>query len=345
LVYLREQRKEDYCTKATTVGADLEGDCPLWKAFLPRAMAGDQGMVGYLQRVCGYCLTGYVSEHKMFFLWGTGANGKSTFAGVLLGILGTGPTGYAAVAPISTFTASQTEQHPTDLAMLQGVRCVIAHETEQGRAWATSKIKMITGGDLITARFMRRDFFTYQPQFKLVILGNHKPVLLNVDDAIRRRLDLIPFTVTIPKDERDPRLPEKLKAEYPQILGWMAKGFDEWQRIGLASPAKVRDATSNYLATEDNVSNWIADRCVFDAEAHTTLKVLFASWKDWCDKNGERFPGPSKQLTKALDARPELKRRTTRTNLAAWCGIKLRDAPDPQDDLPLDEPRPDDARP
>jgi putative DNA primase/helicase len=260
----------------------------------------------------------------LFFLHGTGANGKSTFASVLLGILGTGPSGYAAVAPISTFLASQMEQHPTDLAMLQGVRCVIAHETEQGRAWATSKIKMMTGGDLISARFMRKDFFTYSPQFKIIILGNHKPVLHLVDDAMRRRLHLVPFLVTIPEEERDQKLAEKLKAEYPQILGWMAQGCVEWQRIGLAPPQKVRDATSKYLTTEDNITNWIADCCSFDAGEYSPLRTLFASWKAWCEKNGERYPGPSKQLAKALDGRPELKREENRKGQAGWRGIRIR---------------------
>jgi P4 family phage/plasmid primase-like protien len=322
MLKLREQRQEDYCTKATTVDADLECDCPLWKAFLLRIMDDDQAMVDYLQRVCGYCLTGLVTEHVMFFCYGTGANGKSTFANVLLGILGTGPSGYAAVAPISTFLASQTEQHPTDLAMLQGVRCVIAHETEQGRAWATSKIKMMTGGDLITARFMRQDFFTYSPQFKILILGNHKPTLHNVDEAMRRRLHLIPFIVTIPKAERDPKLAEKLNAEYPQILGWMARGCTVWQRIGLTPPTKVRDATRSYFATEDNVGNWITECCTLDPREYTTLVALFASWKVWAEMNG-LHPGSSKQLAKALDARPELTRQPTRTGLAAWIGVAV----------------------
>jgi putative DNA primase/helicase len=326
MIKLREQRKEEYCTKATTVDADLKGNCRLWKKFLLQIMDNDQAMVDYLQRVCGYCLTGLVTEHVMFFCYGTGANGKSTFANVLLGILGTGPSGYAAVAPISTFLASQTEQHPTDLAMLQGVRCVIAHETEPGRAWATSKIKMMTGGDLISARFMRQDFFSYSPQFKILILGNHKPALHNVDEAMRRRLHLIPFIITIPAAERDPKLAEKLKAEYPQILGWMARGCEKWQRIGLAPPAKVRDATRSYFVTEDNVGNWIAECCTLDPREYTTLIALFASWKTWAEKNG-LHPGSSKQLAKALDARPELERKNTRTGLAAWIGVAVATGP------------------
>ena len=203
-IVFEEHRPEHYLTKAITVDADETADCPMWKKFLLRIMGGDKEMVAYLQRVCGYCLTGFTEEHAMFFAHGGGANGKSTFASVLLGIFGTGFSGYAAVAPISTFLASNTDQHPTDLAMLQGVRLVIAQETEQGRSWATGKLKMMTGGDPITARFMRQDFFTYIPRFKIMVMGNHKPQFHNVDEAIKRRLHLIPFNVTIPEAERDP---------------------------------------------------------------------------------------------------------------------------------------------
>jgi putative DNA primase/helicase len=319
----REHRREDYCTKTTSVDADFSADCPIWKKFLQRIMDNDQEMVDYIQRFCGDCLTGRIIEHVLVFLCGVGRNGKTTFANVLLGILGTGPEGYAAQAPISTFLASQSEQHPTDLAMLQGKRCVVATETEQGRAWATNKIKMMTGGDLITARFMRQDFFTYSPQFKIVILGNHKPVLLNVDVAMRERLHLVPFNVVIPEGERDPQLPEKLKAEYPAILAWMVKGYEQWREKGLAPPEKVRAATRSYFATEDNVGNWIGDACVLDKEGYATLKNLYASWKAWCGNSGIRDPGASKQLAKALDARPELTRKENNNGQAGWTGIRV----------------------
>jgi putative DNA primase/helicase len=318
----REQRPEDYCTKATTVDADPETDCPLWKAFLRRIMANDQTMIDYLQRVCGYCLTGLTKERALFFLWGTGQNGKTTFTGVLLGILGIGPSGYAAVAPISTFLASRTDQHPTDLAMLQGVRCVVASETEDGRAWNISKLKLMTGGDPITARFMRQDFFTYIPQFKIIILSNHKPVIHNVDEAVRSRFHLIPFTVTIQKAKRDRQLDAKLKAEYPAILAWMVEGCLKWQREGLNPPAKVRKATKAYLATEDSVGTWISECCTLGRGHYATLIGLYGSWKRWAMTNGEE-PGSSKQLAKALDARTGLTRKEDRNGRAGWNGIKL----------------------
>ena len=205
----RAPRREDYCTKSTAAAPNDQG-CPLWHRFLDRVTAGNGELQAYMQRVAGYCLTGITTEHVMFFLHGTGANGKSVFINTLVGIWGD----YAVTAPMGTFVESPTDRHPTELAHLRGARLVVAHETERGRRWAENKIKALTGGERITARFMRGDFFEYTPQFKLVVVGNHKPALSTVDEAMRRRIHLIPFTVTIPEGERDHHLAEKLRAEW-----------------------------------------------------------------------------------------------------------------------------------
>ena len=170
--------------------------CPRWQRFLDQVTAGDQDLQRFLRRIAGYGLTGSTREHALFFFYGTGANGKGTFLNTLTAILGD----YAKVAGMDTFTESHTDRHPTELAMLRGARIVAAQETEEGRRWAESRIKALTGGDPITARFMRQDFFTYTPQFKLLIAGNHKPGLRNIDEAIRRRFHLLPFTVRIPPE-------------------------------------------------------------------------------------------------------------------------------------------------
>ena len=202
------------CTKITAVGpaSDRDADCPLWTRFLREITGGDAELQAYLQRAVGYCLTGSVREHALFFAHGPGGNGKGVFLNTVAAILGD----YATVASMDSFTATHTDRHPTDMAMLRGARLVTAQETEEGRRWAEARIKALTGGDPITARFMRQDFFTYQPQFKLFVAGNHKPSLRNIDDAIRRRLHLIPFTFKPARPDRD--LPEKLKPEWPAIL-------------------------------------------------------------------------------------------------------------------------------
>ncbi len=153
-------------------------------------------------------------KHALFFFYGTGANGKGTLLNTITNIL----NDYAVIANTDVFTESRHDRHPTELAALMGARLVVAQETDEGRKWAESKIKALTGGDPITARFMRQDFFTYMPKFTLIIAGNHKPSIQTVDEAMRRRLNLVPFTVTIPKEQRDPDLAEKLMQEAPGIM-------------------------------------------------------------------------------------------------------------------------------
>lgn len=183
-----------------------------------------------------------------------------------------------------------------------GARLVTATETEEGRLWAESKIKALTGGDEISARFMRQDFFSFTPTFKLMIAGNYKPRLRSVDEAMRRRVHLIPFAVTIPPDKRDPDLTEKLKAEWPAILRWMIDGCMMWQKTGLAPPQAVVDATNRYLETEDSTGAWIADRCECKASYEDTFAKLFASWKSWAELMGETV-GSQKLLAEKLQGR------------------------------------------
>jgi putative DNA primase/helicase len=293
----RPPRPEDMCTKIAGTYYDPACPTPLWLNFLDRVTGGDKDLQAYLQRMAGYCMTGHTKEHVMFFLYGTGANGKGVFLNTLTGIWGT----YAAVAPMETFCESVSERHPTDLAMLRGARLVVAQETEEGRYWAEAKIKSLTGGDPISARFMRQDFFTYTPTFKLVIAGNHKPSLKSVDEAIRRRLHLIPFTVTIPVAERDKDLFKKLKPEWPGILAWAACGCTEWQKQGLNPPAAVRDATDEYLVAEDSFQQWIGECCVVGKDQWGVGATLWESWKAWAQNNNER-PGSRKGFAAAMAA-------------------------------------------
>ena len=209
---------------------------------------------------------------------------------------------YHRTAPIETFTVSHGERHPTDLAGLRGARLVTAVETEEGRRWAEARIKALTGGDKIAARFMRQDFFEFAPTFKLVIAGNHKPSLRSVNEAIRRRFNLVPFTVTIPAGERDPKLREKLRTEWPGILRWLVDGSLAWQREGLSPPAAVLDATSAYLEAEDVLSMWIEECCRLAPAAWTASSKLFASWKAFAERAGEPV-GSAKSFAQKLEER------------------------------------------
>jgi putative DNA primase/helicase len=290
---MRVHRPADHITKTTAVTPG--GDCPLWHAFLAKVTNGDAELQRYIQRMFGYALTGSIREHALFFFFGTGANGKGVTINTITGIL----ADYAAVASIETFTASQSDRHPTDLAMLRGARLVTAQETEEGRRWAESRIKALTGGDPITARFMRQDFFTFEPTFKLLIAGNHRPGLRNVDEAIRRRFNMLPFAIRIPPAERDLDLPEKLKAEWPGILKWAIEGCLEWQRVGLAPPPSVVEATAEYLDAEDAMAAWAGECCTVDKSLHEESSALYASWRTWAEAAGEMV-GSQKRFTQAL---------------------------------------------
>jgi putative DNA primase/helicase len=307
---------EDMCTKVTGATPDDRG-CPLWLAFLDRVTAGDREMQAYLQRVAGYCLTGSTREHCLFFCYGTGANGKSVFVNTLRAIWGD----YAVVAPMETFIESQTDRHPTELAHLRGARLVVTQETERGRRWAESKVKSMTAGDAIVARQMRQDFFEFTPQFKLLVAGNHKPGLRGVDESIRRRMHLIPFTVTIPPGERDKGLSDKLRGEWGGILQWAIDGCLAWQETGLAAPQAVVDATDKYLHDEDAHGTWIEERCALDRIYSASSTDLYNSWKGWSEAAGEH-PGSQRRFSQSLEARGFTKRHD-RTG-AMFFGIALR---------------------
>jgi putative DNA primase/helicase len=318
----RSHRQEDYMTKMTTSGP--RGDCPKFKAFLNRIMGGAETLIAYLQRVYGYCLTGDVSEQAIFFNHGVGANGKTVMMSTVSGILGD----YCVATPIETFTESKTDRHPTELARLRGARLVTATETEAGRHWAESRLKELTGGERIPARFMHKDFFEYLPAFKPVISGNHKPSLRSVGVAMRRRVNMIPFTVTIPQTERDPQLAEKLKAEWPGILQWMIVGCLDWQRRGLEPPDAVTKATDAYFRDQDSLSFWLEECCQRAPNDWTGTTALFSSWKAWAEKAGVRH-GDLASFGEALAADGFVWKHKKTGN--GYDGLRIRQG----DDLPF----------
>jgi putative DNA primase/helicase len=297
---IRAARPDDYMTKVTGVAPDAACPIPTWHRFLDRVTGSDAALIAFLKRMAGYALTGSTREHAMFFLFGSGANGKSTFINALTACAGD----YHRTSAIETFTASTVERHPTDLAGLRGSRIVTATETEEGRRWAESKIKSLTGGDRIAARFMRADFFEFVPTFKLIIAGNHRPGLRSVDEAIRRRFNLVPFIVTIPPAERDETLADQLKTEWPGILAWAIAGCLEWQECGLAPPAAVQSATAAYLEAEDALAAWIEEAGDHDADAWESSTALFRSWKSWADRTGEHA-GSLKKFSQRLEDRSD----------------------------------------
>lgn len=279
-----EAQRDQYITKQCAV-APASGKPERWLEFLRRVTDDDDNLIAFLHRCAGYWITGSAREHSLTFLYGTGANGKSVFIRTMGGILGEESLQYAANCQMAVFTEAKVERHSTELARLRGARLVMAEETASGAKWDQAKIQWLTGEGSVTARFMRQDDFTFKPSFKLLLAGNHKPQLRSIDEAIKRRFHLVPFTVTIPVEERDQQLYDRLRDEWPQIMGWMLDGCLEWQQHGLKPPQVITDATNTYLETEDAIGQWIEECC--DQTGSTDSASLFESYRKWCDRNGE----------------------------------------------------------
>jgi putative DNA primase/helicase len=272
---LREHRREDYLTKIASVEYDLNAACPVWDKCLSRWMDGNADLIGYLQRVFGYALTGNVSEHALWFLYGSGANGKSTLLMTLLAMM----EDYGCQAISELLMQRANEQHPTERADLFGRRFVATIETDEGKRLAESLMKQMTGGDRIRARRMREDFWEFAPTHKIFLAANHKPAIRGTDYAVWRRIKLIPFTVTIPDEEKDAHLPDKLKAELPGILAWCLRGCLEWQRSGLGEPDEVRQATASYQAEQDTLAEFFAECCFVHPEAKCRASDLLDAYQ------------------------------------------------------------------
>jgi putative DNA primase/helicase len=308
----------DLITKSVAAVPANTAECPRFLTFLLEANGGNQETIRFLQRWCGYLLTGETREHVLVFICGDGGTGKTVFLNTVTGIM----NDYAVTAPMETFTSGQFDRHPTELAMMRGARLVTATETEEGRPWAEAKVKQLTGGDPVSARVMRGDFFTYRPQFKLMFAGNHLPVLHNIDNSYLRRFRTLPFSVK--PASPDPHLFERLKEEWPQILRWMIDGCVAWQTEGLPVSRVVSDATTAYFSGQDAVSNWLDEACEIGGctfRDGSMSSALFGSWNEYAKSVGENAR-TNKWLSSDLERRGFIKRSTNRG--VVFDAIRLR---------------------
>jgi putative DNA primase/helicase len=319
---MRRASPDDLITRITAVPPDFSGYAPEWRRFLAEATGGNTELEAYLQRLAGYALTGLTREQHLTFIWGPGGNGKSVFINTLQGVMGD----YARPADMNTFTESKNERHSTELAHLHGARLVTASETQAGKRWDEAKVKALSAGEPVTARFMRQDNFTYMPQFKLVFSGNHKPPIRDLDDAMRRRIHLVPFDVTPKKVDRE--LPEKLRGEWPAILAWMIEGSLRWQEQGLTPPEIVRDTTEEYFEDEDAIGRWMAECVVPNPEAKFVRSMdTFNSWREWANRNGE-YVGSVRRLVGALGTKHIRRVKDPVTRRSGFAGIELKEIGD-----------------
>jgi putative DNA primase/helicase len=287
---LRPHRPGDLCTKQVSVEYDPGASCPTWNEFLAEIMNYNLRLVSFLQLAVGYSLTGDTSEQILFLLYGTGANGKTTFLENIKAVLG----GYATQADFTTFLARKYDSVRNDVARLAGARFVSAIEADTDRRLSEVLIKSITGGDTIAARFLYAEFFEFHPQFKLFLAANHKPIIRGTDIAVWRRIRLIPFAVTIPPERQDRKLPEKLRAELRGVLAWAVRGCLAWQEHGLGAPEEVEAATACYREEMDVLGGFLSECCAQGQERRTKASELYQAYIQWCVANGEH---PVKQRT------------------------------------------------
>jgi putative DNA primase/helicase len=318
---LRPHDPSDLITKLAPVDFHADAPCPTWDAFLARTMGGDPDLVEFLRRMVGYALTGVIREHVLGFLFGGGANGKSTFLNTMHAMLGD----YAVRAPRGLlFRARGGDRHETELTTLFGARFVSCAEVDEGAVFDEALVKDLTGGDPITARRMREDHWTFTPTHKLFLAGNHKPQVRGADEGIWRRIRLVPWTVTIPTAERDGSLPEKLRAELPGILAWAVRGCLEWQRDGLGDPGAVLAATDAYRAESDPLREFFVLHCVFAPDDRVPRKQIRGAYEDYCKENGAE-PLGAKRFAAGLKQRG-VRDTTVRHGgkvLDGWAGVRL----------------------
>ncbi|MBT9156800.1 MAG: hypothetical protein DDT37_01790 [Firmicutes bacterium] len=316
---LQRAQRSNLLTKTATTDYNPGAKCPLWLAFLDRIFSGNQFLISYVQKMAGYSLTGDVSEQALFILYGKGANGKTVLITTLLSALGE----YGKPGAMNLLMAKKHEQHPTEIADLQGARLITVTESGEGKRLAENLVKQLTGGDKLKARRMREDFWDFEPTHKIWLATNHKPEIKGGDHAIWRRIRLIPFTVTIPDEEQDKQLAEKLKQELQGILNWMVEGCLAWQREGLRMPEEVTSATQGYAAEMNTIKAFVEETCVAACDARITLASLYFAYSSWCSSSGER-PVSRKKLAGKLEELGYEKRRGSENKVFIF-GIGLKD--------------------
>ena len=291
-----------YITRMAQVDYDPDANAPVWEAFLQSVTGGDTQQAEYLQVMVGYCLCGSTREQCMFFLYGDGANGKSTFLETLAKMLGD----YCMNAQADTIASTRSRSSGaarSDVARLKGARFVTLEEGDQGATLDEGLVKQMTGGNTITARFQYGKEFEFRPEFKLVEATNHLPKIHGTDVGIWRRIRLVPFTQSIPEEKQDILLPQKLEAELPGVLNWALDGLQKWlvnsqggRRHGLPACAAVDSAVNAYKQDQDRIAAFLAD-CTEPAEGQTVqASVLFRTYLNWCSENNEKWRMANKQF-------------------------------------------------
>lgn len=317
---LRPHRREDLATKLALVTYDPAAQAPRWRAFLRRVTGENAALERYLARVGGYVLTGSVREHALFFLFGGGRNGKGVYTRVLERVLGD----YATTAQFSTLVESRRDGGAPrgDLVDLRGARLVSIVEAARGRL-DEGLVKQLTGGDRIKAARKYRDEVLIDPTFKFLLASNVRPQIRGRDEGIWSRLRLIPFTVTIPPEERDKDLTDTIvRDEAAGVLAWAMAGCRDWLEHGLGEPGEVEAATREYRDDEDELGDFFAERCEQAQANEVRARELFRAYRAWAALAGLKDPWSEVAFAREMAARGFAKRKTKAG--ALWLGLSIR---------------------
>jgi putative DNA primase/helicase len=314
---LRPHNRADLITKLAPADYDPAAKAPIFETFL-QTILPDESLRRFVQRAFGYSMTGLTREHVIFILYGIGANGKTTLLEAVMDALGD----YADTAAPDLLLQSRNDRHPTEIADLRGVRLVTATETGDGRRLAEATVKALTGSDRLKARYMRGDFFSFNPTHTIFLGTNYRPDIRGDDNGIWRRVRLLPFDVSIPDDQQDKELPEKLRREASGILAWLVQGCLAWQREGLGMPEPVLKATEAYRQDSDVLAVFLAEYCDEDPAFETTSADLYTAYREWCETNGEH-PMKPKALALRLKARGFQSIFIGHGNKRGWKGLKV----------------------
>jgi P4 family phage/plasmid primase-like protien len=314
----RRSNHSDWLSKSTGVHYDPESQCPRWLQFLDEIFQGDGEITRFIRKSAGYCLTGDITEHCLWVCFGTGANGKSTFLEVLSSILGE----YAQTMPSSTLKEKRGDDIPTDIARLCGTRFAKMIEMKEHATLNAERVKSLTGGDKVVARFLHQDFFEFDPQFKLWLAVNHKPIVRDTSESIWRRIRLVNFDAHFPPESQDKYLRDILREERSGILNWAIEGCLEWQEEGLTPPPKVLNATQEYRNESDALSRFIDEMCL--NERRIEIEDLYNVFVEWWKENETDEPWKMRTFKSKLREKGYKAAKGGRSGGGYWEGICLK---------------------
>jgi len=299
---LQPHKKEDYLTKIVDINYNPDSQAPFWNQFLKTVTAHDSELENYLQKAVGYSLTGLTDEQAFFFLYGKGANGKSTFTKALRMLLGDYGRQSNSDALLMSYRSRNPEGAKPELYALKGCRVAITSEVEENKRLNESQVKDLSGGDTISVRPNYGNPEEIEPTWKIWIFGNHKPKIENTDNAIWRRVRIIPFTYTIEKEKQIPmsQILEKFEEEAEGILAWAVEGTAKWKKEGLKMTARIKNAVEEYKSESDIFQQFLDDKCVFHPAAVEEKNAIYKAFKEWANENGETVRRSKRWVTSQL---------------------------------------------